>query len=76
MFRRLSYMSQFVVCLDDHDYPASLERGKLYALLDDDDGAKLGLLRVIDESGESYLYPTSLFAAIAVPDAIAERLAA
>ncbi len=69
-------MSQFVVCLDNHDYPVSLERGKLYTLLNDDEGAKLGLLRIVDESGESYLYPAPLFAAIAVPDAIAEKLAA
>jgi hypothetical protein len=69
-------MSQFVVCLDNRGYPASLERGKLYSLLDDAVAAKLGLLRLVDESGESYLYPAQLFAAIAVPEAIAERLAA
>jgi hypothetical protein len=69
-------MSQFVVCLDNHDYPASLERGKLYPLVEDTEGGTLGMLRIIDESGESYLYPAQLFAAIAVPDAVAERLAA
>lgn len=69
-------MNQFVVCLDNRDYLASLERGKLYALIADEEGAKLGMLRIVDESGESYLYPSSLFAAIAVPEAIAERLAA
>jgi hypothetical protein len=69
-------MNQFVVCLDNHDYPASLERGKLYQLFDDAQGAELGLIRIVDESGESYLYPASRFAAIVVPDVIAERLAA
>lgn len=69
-------MSQFVICLDNHDYPASLERGKLYLVLDDTEGNNLGMLRVIDESGDDYLYPSALFAVIDVPAAIAERLAA
>jgi hypothetical protein len=69
-------MSQFVVCLDNRDYPASLERGKLYPVLDDGDAALLGLLRLVDESGEAYFYPQQLFAEIAIPAFIAERLAA
>jgi len=48
----------------------------LYLALDDAQGAALGLVRIIDESGEEYLYPATRFADIAVPDAIAERLAA
>jgi hypothetical protein len=69
-------MSKFVICLDNHDYPASLERGKLYPVIDDEEGKKLGMVRVVDESGGDYLYPSGRFAAIAVPDAIAELLAA
>lgn len=70
-------MSRFVVCLDNRDYPASLERGKLYpVLLDETGAASLELLRVVDESGEAYLYPTNLFAEIAIPEFIAKRLAA
>lgn len=69
-------MSHFVVCLDNQDYLASLERGKLYLVLDDSQGAALGLVKIIDESGEPYLYPATRFADIAVPEAIAERLAA
>ena len=45
-------------------------------MLDDGQAATLGLVKVIDESGEAYLYPSLLFAMIAVPQAIAERLAA
>jgi hypothetical protein len=69
-------MTRFVVCLDNQDYAASLERGKLYSVLDDEPGRKLGLLRIVDESGESYLYPSDRFAQIAVPEDIAVRLAA
>jgi hypothetical protein len=69
-------MTQFVVCLDNRDYAASLERGKLYSVLDDETGRQLGLLRIVDESGESYLYPAARFAAIVVPQEIAVRLAA
>jgi len=69
-------MNEFVICLDNRDYPASLERGKLYPVIADDDGKKLGMVRVIDESGEDYLYPAARFATIALPAAIAERLAA
>jgi hypothetical protein len=64
------------VCLDNHGYPVALERGKLYPVLDDAQAAELGLLRIVDESGEGYLYSASRFAAIAVPDAIAIQLAA
>jgi hypothetical protein len=59
-------MMKFVVCLDNHDYPASLKRGKLYPVLEDAEGAKLGMVRIVDESGEDYLYPAARFAAIAV----------
>ena len=68
-------MNRFVVCLDNHDYPSALERGKLYLIVDDEQAAKLNLVRIVDESGEDYLYPVSRFASIAVPPAIAARLA-
>jgi hypothetical protein len=47
---------RFVVCVRNRDYPASLELGKSYRLLDDERAAKFRQLRVIDESGEDYLY--------------------
>jgi hypothetical protein len=59
---------QFFVCVNNEDYPASLEKRKIYVR---DAGAeKHGMLRIIDESGEDYLYPKSLFRAIALPLAI------
>ncbi len=45
----------FVVCLDNQDYPVSLERRKLYRQLPDEAAKKLGMIRLVDESGEDYL---------------------
>jgi hypothetical protein len=53
--------SKFVICIDNSDYPVALERRKIYAALPDSDAAKTGLIRVVDESGEGYLYPASCF---------------
>ena len=61
---------QFVVCLDNEGYEVSLERRKIYRLLPDVDAAKHRLVRVIDESGEDYLYPQRFFAPIELPQAI------
>ena len=58
---------QFVVCLNSADYPASLEPRKLYRVIRDTDAARLSLIRVIDESGEDYLYPAALFSPISIP---------
>ena len=60
----------FVVCLDNEGYEVSLERRKIYRLLPDVDAAKHRLVRVIDESGEDYLYPQRFFAPIELPQAI------
>ncbi len=60
---------QFVVCIKNKDYTASLELRKLYRVLSDPSAAKLGQLRVIDESGEDYLYPQDYFVPIHLPQA-------
>jgi len=51
----------FVICIDNSDYPASLEKRKIYEVLPDPEAAKFGQIRVLDESGEDYLYPKSCF---------------
>ena len=61
---------RFVICLKNKGYEASLERRKIYQVLSDGPAAKLGLLRVIDESGEDYLYPQSFFAPIELPQPV------
>jgi hypothetical protein len=63
---------QFVVCIRNKDYPASLELRKLYRVLVDAEAAKHQQLRVIDESGEDYLYPEEYFVPVPSPQA-AER---
>jgi len=61
---------QFAVCVDNSGYPASLELHKIYRVLPDADAARDADLRVIDESGEDYLYPASRFLMIELPKAI------
>jgi hypothetical protein len=61
---------QFVLCLRNDGYEASLERRKLYQVLPDPDAATHRQVRVIDESGEDYLYPANFFATIELPQAI------
>ena len=56
--------TKFGVCIDNTGYPASLEAGKLYPVIADQEAARHGYLRVIDESGEDYLYAASRFGAI------------
>jgi hypothetical protein len=57
----------FVICINNADYPASLERRKLYEVLPDPDAESLGQLRVKEESGEDYLYPKELFVSVDLP---------
>ena len=60
----------FAVCINNRDYPASLELHKIYRVLHDEDAAKDGDIRVVDESGEDYLYPAKDFVMIDVPDEV------
>jgi hypothetical protein len=53
--------SKFVICIENSDYPASLEKRKIYAVLPDKEADKIDHVRVIDESGADYLYPASCF---------------
>ena len=59
--------TSFVLCVDNEGYPASLEPRKIYRALGDPVAEERGLRRVIDESGEDYLYPARLFVSIDVP---------
>lgn len=62
--------TSYVVCLDCEGYPASLEPRKIYRRLPDARAEADGLIRVVDESGEDYLYPARLFASINVPESV------
>ncbi|MBE9162865.1 MULTISPECIES: hypothetical protein [Microcoleaceae] len=53
--------TNFVVCINNQDYPVSLELRKIYQVIPDIRAAKHQYIRVIDESGEDYLYPVAYF---------------
>jgi hypothetical protein len=61
---------RFAVCVMNEGYQASLERNKIYVVISDDEAEKEGDLRIIDESGEDYLYPADWFVALDVPKAV------
>lgn len=61
---------RFVVCLQNDEYPASLELHKIYCVIPDEDAESDGDIRIIDESGEDYLYPSQWFTPITVPDEV------
>ena len=65
---------RFAVCIRNEGYEASLERNKIYAVLADDDAERDGDLRVVDESGEDYLFSADRFVAIDVPAAVKASL--
>ena len=65
---------QFAVCIDNKEYPASLELHKIYRVLVDREAAQDGDVRVVDESGEDYLYPARNFLIIEVPKSVKQAL--
>ena len=58
---------RFVLCVSSGSYKASLEPRKVYRVLDDPAAAAKSLVRVVDDSGEDYLFPSRLFVPIEVP---------
>jgi hypothetical protein len=62
-------VGSFVLCIDNQGYSASLEPRKVYQVLEDRAAESRGLIRVIDESGEDYLYPVRYFVPIEIPRA-------
>ena len=74
MDKRRASAPYFALCLSNEDYPASLEVGKLYRVIPDEEAAVHGYFRVIDESGEDYAYSTERFYPIALPQAVEQSL--
>ena len=66
--------SRFVVCLNNSEYSTSLEVRKIYQTSKDTEAESHNLLRVIDESGEDFLYPAHYFMAIPLPGKVKEAL--
>lgn len=67
--------TEYVVCVRNEDYRASLELRKIYEVRPDPDANSHGLIRVIDESGEDYLFPKDFFMPIKVPEAVSHAFA-
>ncbi len=66
--------ARLVVCVRNDDYPAALEPRKIYCSLPDPEAEAHGMIRVIDESGEDYLFPATYFAPIRVPPQVRRAL--
>ena len=58
----------YVLCISNEKYPASLETRKIYRCVPDSQAEAHGQIRVIDESGEDYVYPQGLFLPIEIPE--------
>ncbi len=67
---------RFVICVRNEGYEVSLERRKVYEVFPDATSAKHRLLRVVDESGEDYLYPEDFFLPIGLPKPVEKALLA
>ena len=74
MDKKENQMPQFGLCLNNDGYAASLETGKLYRLIPDDEVIAQGYLRVIDESGEEYAYAADRFYLLHLPAAVEQAL--
>lgn len=65
---------QFAICVKNRGYRASLELRKLYAVIPDAAAASRGQIRVVDESGEDYLYPEEYFVPVKLPHKVEQAL--
>jgi hypothetical protein len=66
--------AQFAICIKNKAYPASLELRKLYPVIPDAAAAAHGQIRIVDESGEDYLYPEEYFVLVRLPQKVEEAL--
>ncbi len=74
MSTRTAIPPEYVVCVENADYPVSLELHKIYRALPDEDAHAAGDLRVVDESGEDYLFPATAFVPISPPERVRSSL--
>ena len=74
MKRRRNLSKHFAVCVNNRGYPSSLELHKIYRVLPDDDAAEDGDIRVVDESGEDYLYSADRFVEVELPQTVRRSL--
>ncbi len=74
MNQQASQVRQLVICIRNDEYPASLEVRKVYEVLPDAQAAEHHLVRIIDESGEDFLYPEDYFMPVDLPQPIRAAL--
>ena len=74
MKRKIEKRLRFVVCISNEDCKASLEVGKLYRVIPDEEAASHGYIRIVDESGEDYGYTADRFFPLEIPQALADAL--
>ena len=74
MSTRTANTPEYVVCVDNADYPVSLELHKIYRALPDEEALATGDLRILDESGEDYLFPAAAFVAVSLPERVRSSL--
>ena len=76
MMSKKNRTTHFVICLANEGYEASLEVGKLYRLIPDEEAETHGYVRVVDESGEDYAFESSRFHRVSLPPKIEKKLLA
>ena len=74
MSTRTATPAEYVVCIENTGYPVSLELHKIYRTLPDENALTDGDLRIVDESGEDYLYPATAFVGISLPERVRSSL--
>jgi hypothetical protein len=74
MAKRHPKKKRFVICVSSVGYRASLEPRKIYVAVRDAEAKRLGMLRVIDESGEDYLFPPDRFVTVELPRKVTEAI--
>lgn len=72
----MSTEHRFAICIQNEGYPASLKLWKIYRVVSDEKAQQHRLVRIVDESGEDYLYPESYFVPIELPRAAEEAFLA
>ena len=70
----MSGTSHFAICIHNGEYAGTLDLRKVYEVIEDPVAAKRNFIRVIDESGEDYLYPQSWFVPVAIPEGVEQLL--
>lgn len=74
MIKQRRFKKRFVVCVKNEGYQASLELRKIYQVLPDDKASEHNYIRIIDESGEDYLFPADNFIPIELPEVVEKAL--